>query len=99
MALLPKHKRLQQISPNEWVKSLFAQPAAVFYQKPSVYLSGNELELQNFRAVVDYNEAYLLVDLGRERLRITGDALVILSLEKGRLVLSGRVLSIVFSDE
>ncbi len=62
-------------------------------------MSEVEVELQYFRTVVDYNENYLLVDLGRARLRITGDALVILALEKGRLVLRGQILSISFSEE
>lgn len=62
-------------------------------------MSGNELELQNFRAVVDYTSEGLLIDMGRGRLTIQGDDLVILALEKGRLVLRGHVLDISFSDE
>ncbi len=96
---MPKRDRYPKESPRQWAKQLFEQPTQALYQKPSVYMSGDELELQNFRTVVDYNENYLLLDLGRGRLRITGDALVILALEKARLVLRGQILSITFSEE
>ncbi len=98
---MPKYTRRQHpaTSPKEWAKKLIEQPAAALYQRPSVYMSGDEIEVQNFRAVVDYNQAYLIIDLGRELMRITGDALVIVSMEKGRVVVRGRVLGISFSDE
>ncbi|MFI3170227.1 MAG: YabP/YqfC family sporulation protein [Faecalibacterium sp.] len=96
---MPRQKRYPKTSPKQWAKQLFVQPSTIFYQQPSLYLCGSELELQNFHAVVDYTEDYLLIDLGRGRLRITGDALVIRSLEKGRLVLGGQILSVVFSEE
>ncbi len=96
---MPKQKRYPKTSPKQWAKQLFAQPAAMLYQKPALYLSGQELELQNFRTVVDYTAEYLLVDFGQTRLRITGDALVIVALEKTRLTLRGHILCISFSDE
>lgn len=96
---MSKRNRYPKTTPKQWAKQLFAQPSEALYQKPSMYLSGDELELQNFRSLVDYNENYLLLDLGRTRLRITGDALAILALEPARLVMRGQILSISFSEE
>ncbi len=95
---LPKRKQHRAASVGGWAKQLFVQPTQAFYEKPSVYLSAGELEIQNFRAIVAYSEQGLVVDFHKGQIEVTGDGLVIRALEKGRVSVRGLILKIEFSD-
>lgn len=99
VTFLSKYKKHPKTSAKDWARQLLMQPSISLYQNASIYMSGKELELQNFSTILDYTENYLLVDLGQSRLRIMGDGLRILALEKGRLSLQGHFLEISFSEE
>ncbi len=96
---MPRNKGVRKESPKAWAKQLFTQPPVASYQAPAIYMSGGELELRNFHAVMDYTESHLQINLGRKQLEIVGDDLRIIALEKSHLVLRGRVLRISFSEE
>jgi len=80
-------------------KSRFAQPPQGLYAKTSIYHCGKEMELENFKAVLEYKPGLLRVYLGRGVVTITGDQLQIVAMEKNRLWLRGIVLRTEFSYE
>lgn len=82
-----------------WLAALFRQPPAGFYRRPSVYLSGQQMEIEHFEKILLYEENKLCLQLARGRLTIYGDGLRICTLTTTRLTLRGRVLRTDFSDE
>lgn len=92
-----KHRRQTALHPS--VGSLFAQPPKDLYGKTSVYLCGRELEVENFRELLDYREDRIRIRLVHGILTIEGDRLVIAALEKHRIRLHGTVLRTEFSFE
>lgn len=76
---------------------MFAQPPAGLYAQTSIYQCGNEMEIENFRVLLDYEEGLVRVGLGRGVLTVTGDGLEIAALEKNRLRLRGTFLKTEFS--
>ena len=92
-----KHSR--RLSLRSWLAALFRQPPAGFYRTPSIYQSGNRLEVEHFRAILLYDEDRLRLQMPRGQLTICGDGLRILTLTADRLTLSGKILRVDFSDE
>ncbi len=96
---MPKHKRQKKrITPGQWLYMLFRQPPAALYRQPSVYLCGNEMEIEYFRRIVNYDENKLCVELYRGFFTVYGDRLKISILAAHRLTLRGRFLRTDFSD-
>ena len=85
--------------PRIWLAALFRQPPKGFYHTPAVYLSGNRMEIEHFRAVLLYDENRLCLQMPRGRFTVYGDGLKILTLTAHRLTLYGRFLRTDFSDE
>lgn len=77
--------------------ALFAQPPAGLYGRASIYQCGGELEVENFKELLDYREGSVRIRLGRGVLTVTGDGLELAALEKHRLRLKGLVLKTEFS--
>lgn len=92
-----KHSR--RLSLRSWLAALFRQPPAGFYRTPSIYQSGNRLEVEHFRAILLYDEDQLRLQMPRGQLTICGNGLRILTLTADRLTLSGKILRVDFSDE
>jgi hypothetical protein len=92
-------RKKDRLSPLQWLHLLFRQPPAEFYHQPSVYLCGDELELEGFRRIVAYDEGKLCVEYGRSLFTVYGDGLRIIALSAHRLTLRGRFLRTDFSDK
>lgn len=56
-----KHSR--RLSLRSWLAALFRQPPAGFYRTPSIYQSGNRLEVEHFRAILLYDEDQLRLQM------------------------------------
>lgn len=85
--------------PRRWLAALFLQPPKGFYRMPAVYLSGNRMEIEHFRAVLAYDENRLCLRMPRGKFIVYGDGLKILTLTATRLTVCGRFLRTDFSDE
>lgn len=97
---MPRQKRKKKrITPGQWLHMLFRQPPVHLYRQPSIYLCGEEMEIEYFRRIVVYDENKLCVELYRGLFTVYGDQLKIRTLEAHRLTLQGRFLRTDFSDE
>ncbi len=95
---MPKtHSR--RLHPHRWLAALFRQPPKGFYHTPAVYLSGNRMEIEHFRAIAAYDENRLCLQMPRGRFTLYGEELKILTLTAHRLTVCGRFLRTDFSDE
>lgn len=95
--VLPKRSKRPRPVPRRTIKSLFAQPPLQFYAQTTLYQCGNEMEIENFKTLLDYEDGLVRVDLGHGTLTVTGDRLEIAALEKGRLRLRGIFFKTEFS--
>ena len=89
-------KKTQRPPLLETIKSWFAQPAADFYRRPAVYIYGGQTELQGCRAVLELEENRILVDMGRRKLALYGDGLVLSALNGRVLLVRGTLLKAEF---
>ena len=78
---------------------MFAQPPKNLYGRTSVYLCGRELEVENFRELLDYQRNRVCLRLSCGTLTVFGDDLELAALEKHRIRLCGMVLKTEFSYE
>lgn len=76
---------------------LFGQPPFGLYERTSLYQSEHELEIENYKAILLYEEDRLEVDLGESLLKIYGTDLQVISLEKNRIRLNGILLKLEYS--
>ena len=86
-------------TPGDWLRGLFRQPPPGFYSRPAVYLSGDRMEIEQFRRIRSYEEGKLCLELGRGTLTVYGDDLKIETLSARRLTLRGQILRTDFSKE
>ena len=94
-----KKQRSGQLSLREWLWRMFRQPPRGFYGQPSVYRSGDRMEIEQFRRIRSYEEGKLCLELGRGTLTVYGDDLKIETLSARRLTLRGQILRTDFSKE
>ena len=91
-----QHKR--RLTPQGWLKLLFRQPPAGIYRQPSVYMTGTQMEIQNFRQIRTYDSSKLCLELYGGIFTVYGDEMKILSLAAHRITLQGRFVRTDFSD-
>ena len=84
---------------RSWLAGLFRQPPQTFYGRPSIYLSGSRMEIEQFRQILFYDETRLSLQLAKGRFTVYGDGLHILVLTATRLTVQGRFLRTDFSDD
>lgn len=92
-------QRKTRISPQRWFKLLFRQPPAGLYRQPSVYILGNQMEIEYFRRIRTYEEGCLRLEMYKGVFTVYGDQMRILTLSAHRITLEGRFLHTEFSDE
>ena len=56
-----QHKR--KLTPQSWFKLLFRQPPAGMYRRPSVYMTGTQMEIEHFRRIRTYDQNKLCLEL------------------------------------
>ncbi len=96
---MPKRNRRQGNRPRHTLQHLLAQPPAPLYEQPSLYWCGQEIEIEHFLRVTDFAPERIQVCTRKGNLTVTGDALVLTALEKGRALIRGRFIKIEFSDQ
>ncbi len=92
-------QRKKRLTPQSWLKLLFRQPPAGMYRRPSVYISGTQMEIEHFKRIRTYDESKLCLELYDGRFTVYGDQMKILSLAAHRITLKGRFLRTDFSDD
>ena len=96
---MSKRNGRRQTAPQKRGKSLFAQPPENLYGRTSIYLCGRELEVENFRELLDYQQDRVRLRLSCGILTVLGDCLELAALEKHRIRLCGTVLKTEFFYE
>lgn len=91
-------RKTAHLTPAQWLTALFRQPPNGFYRRASIYLCGDEMEIEYFRRIVVYDENKLCVELPNGLYTVYGDRLKICSLAPHRLTLKGQFLRTDFSD-
>lgn len=94
-----RKKRSTRLSSRSWFRRMFRQPPPGFYGRASIYLSGGQMEIEQFRRICTYEEGKLCLELGQGVLTVYGDGLKIEMLSAHRLTLSGQILRTDFSRE
>jgi len=92
-------QKSNRLTPRRWFGLLFRQPPRGLYQQPSVYFSGNQMEIEHFRRIVLYDETKLCVELKRGHFTVYGDGLKICTLAAHRITLKGNFLRTDWTDE
>lgn len=90
------HRRRRPL--RSWLAALFRQPPPGFYCRPSVYLSGGQLEIEHFETILFYDEDRLCLQLAKGRFTVYGSGLRICTLTAARLTVRGTILRTDFSD-
>lgn len=83
---------------RSWLAGLFRQPPPGFYRRPSIYLSGGQMEIEHFGKILFYDENKLCLQLAHGQFTVYGDDLHICVLTAARLTVRGRFLRTDFSD-
>ena len=86
-------------TPGDWLRGLFRQPPPGFYSRPAVYLSGDRMEIEQFRRILTYDEEKLCLEFRRGRFTVYGDELHIETLAAHRITLRGCVLRTEFDGD
>ena len=94
-----KKQRSGRLSLHEWLWRMFRQPPRGFYGQPSVYRSGDRMEIEHFCTVLFFDENRLCLRLAKGRFTVYGSGLRICTLTAARLTVQGQFLRTDFSDE
>ncbi len=89
----------KRLTAGGWLRLLFRQPPVGMYRQPSVYITGAQMEIENFRRICAYDEGKLCLELYGGTFTVYGDELQILSLAAHRITLKGRFIRTDFSDK
>lgn len=93
-----KQRKSGHLSPRSWLLRMLRQPSRDFYGRPSVYLSGNILEIEHFRRICTYEEEKLCLEFAGGMLTVYGDGMQIETLSAHRITLRGMFLHTDFSS-
>lgn len=96
---VPKNKRRCRKANATSLRDLMAQPPACFYRLPDLSLRGGYLTTDGCRRVLDFAAEIIRLDMGGFLVTLYGSELRIESLVGKRLVLAGRIGSIVFQSK
>ncbi len=95
---MKRKKRGQRESAKQILQGLFRQPEQGFYRQPVLHINcQGQIEVENYRNILLYNENQVRLDMGRWEIALFGDTLELCAASKGRLVLKGRVFRSEFS--
>lgn len=94
-----KKQRSGRLSLREWLWRMFRQPPRGFYGQPSIYRSGDRMEIEQFRRILTYDEEKLCLEFRRGRFTVYGDELHIETLAAHRITLRGCVLRTEFDGD
>ena len=79
------------------LSSIFRMPASGFYTDALVHISSSgEIQVDNSKGIRLYDETAVELDMGKTVMRITGDALVLETVEKGIILVRGKIFGINF---
>ena len=80
-----KQQRTGRLSLREWFQRMFRQPVRGFYGQPSVYRSGDRMEIEQFQRILLYDEKKLCLEFRRGRFTVYGDGMRIETLAAHRI--------------
>ena len=94
-----KQQKAGRLTLRGWFARMLRQPPRGFYGQPSVYLSGNIMEIEHFRRIHTYEEGRLCLEFAGGLFTVYGDNLKIETLAAHRITLRGRFLRTDFSSK
>ena len=80
------------------MRRMFRQPPQGFYGQPSVYLSGDQMEIEHFRSIRTYDDEKLCLEFPCGQFTVYGDEMRIETLTAHRITLRGKFLRTDFSS-
>ena len=93
-----KQRKTGRLTLRSWLSRMLRQPPRGFYGRPSVYLSGNTLEIEHVRRIRTYEEDKLCLEFSGGMLTVYGDGMQIETLSAHRITLRGMFLRTDFSS-
>ena len=83
-------------SPREILSSMFRMPPAL-YTDGMIHIScAGTVQVDNCKGILLYNENAVELDMGRLRLQLSGDDLTLETVEKGIVLVRGRLFGMTF---
>lgn len=83
--------------PLQALASIFHMPAAEMYTGGMLHINCNgTVQVDNSRGLTAYTENFVELDMGRLRVRISGDGLILETVEKGVVLVRGSIFRLEF---
>ena len=84
-------------SPREILSSMFRMPPPALYTDGMIHIScAGTVQIDNCKGILLYNENAVELDMGRLRLQLSGDDLTLETVEKGIVLVRGRLFGMTF---
>ena len=95
---MKQRSKKQKQSIRASLKQLVGQPGTGFYRQPMLHINCHgQIEVENCKQILFYNEQMLRLDMGRWEISLYGDELELRTVSKNLLVLLGRVFKTEFT--
>ncbi len=95
---MKRKQKKNQATPWQEIKALVRQPEEGFYRQPILHINCfGQIEIENCKQILRYNEQEICLDMGLWQVSIFGDSLELCNANKGQLLLTGRVFRTEFS--
>ncbi len=99
---MPKRnkRKKNKVCAKEMFALDFAKTNSILSQKPILHVCfGDDIEVENCNKILQYTDTNICLDMKNALADIKGDNLIIKSMLKEKIIISGRVFSIVFRFE
>ncbi len=99
---MPRRSKHKSENPNikEMFGLNFAKTQRILKKKPILHVTiSGKIEVENCNGILQYTSTNICLDMGELFTDIKGDNLLINTMQKERIVITGRVFSVVFRFE
>ena len=89
--------RKKRDGPKKILSSIFQMPPPELYTGAMLHINCNgSVQVDNSKGIVLYNENAVELDMGKTRVRLSGDDLTLETVEKGIVLVRGRIFNLEF---
>lgn len=83
---------------KEMLPTLYRLPQALSFSEPMIHINCyGQVKLENCQKILRYNETEILIQLDRFSVRIQGDNLIMKTLSKEAITITGTILNLDFN--
>lgn len=87
----------KKVGPREIFSSMFRMPPPTLYTDAMVHINcAGTVQIDNCKGILAYNENAVELDMGKLKLQLSGDDLVLETVEKGIILVRGQVFGLTF---